>query len=127
MKKIIISVVLLGAVSLGSMAFIQNDGDEPRRPRTAARHGHYDCRGYGHDDCGYRDDYRRYDRRGGCCGHQRGRGYRRSEWCCDEAYDCGACRQERCTVRGCHENGRLCEQCAEWNDRRGRDDVYRRR
>lgn len=127
MKKIIISVVLLGAVSLGSMAFIQTDNDEPRRPRTEVRHGRHAGHGYCHEDCGYRDDNRRYDRRGGCCGGRSGRDYRRSGWCCDGAYDCGACRRERCTVDGCHENGRLCGPCAEWSDRRGRDDVYRRR
>ena len=120
MRKFIVSTFLLGAVSLGSMAFIQHGGDEPPVRRTEARHGHHDYREY-------RDDCPRYSRRGGCCGHRQGRGYRRNHDCCDAAYDCGACRYDRCTVRGCHESGSLCEQCAEWNDRRRRDDMYRRR
>lgn len=120
MKKIIISAFLLGAVSLGSMAFIQQGSDEPPVRRTEARHGHHDCREY-------RDDCPRYQRRGGCCGQQQRRECRRNQECCSADYDCGACRYDHCTVDGCHENGRLCEQCAEWNDRHRRDDMYRRR
>lgn len=120
MKKIIISAFLLGAVSLGSMAFIQQGSDEPPVRRTEARGPHY-------DDCEYRDDCRHYSRRGGCCGRERVRRHRHGYGCCEESYGCDACRYDRCTVRGCHERGELCEACAEWYDRHKRDDVYRRR
>ena len=48
MKKIIISLVLLGAVSLGAMAVMQNRPDEPPVRRTEARH--YSNCGRGHCD-----------------------------------------------------------------------------
>lgn len=109
MKKFIVSLTLLGLVSIGSMAFINNVDDNPpsrRKARTYDRN----------TDDAYRNDGYRHHRRGGCCGQGDRRDDRRRYECCDVQYDCGACHDNRCTVEDCHRNGNLCGQCAEWCD-----------
>ena len=64
MKKFVVSLALLGLFSVGTMAFIGHDGDEPPARQTEQRRGH--C-GW-HDDC---DGHLRHHRRGGCCGDYR--------------------------------------------------------
>lgn len=119
MKKIIISLALLGTFSLGTMAFISHDNDEPPTRRTEQQY-------YRHGGHGCQDGHYRHHRRGGCCGDYRRNDDRRGYGCCDERYDCGACRYDRCTVRDCHERGELCKECAEWHGKHHGDDVYKR-
>ena len=118
MRKIVISIALLGVFSIGSMAFIRASADEPPVRRSEVRHG-----GYGsHEHHGER--YGR-GRQGGCCGRYRCDDSRRDYDCCDGRYRCGACYDDHCTVDGCHESGKLCPQCAEWLDSHRRDRARR--
>lgn len=120
MKKFIVSLTLLGLFSVGTMAFVSHDNDEPPTRQTEQRCGH----------CGWydsRDGHHRHHRRGGCCGENRCDYDRRDDRCCNERYGCGACRYDRCTVDGCHERGKLCPECAEWCDYHKDDDVYKRK
>lgn len=98
MKKFIVSLTLLGLVSIGSMAFINNVDDNPPSRRQART---YDR----NTDDAYRNDGYRHHRRGGCCGQGDRRDDRRRYECCDVQYDCGACHDNRCTVEDCHRNG----------------------
>lgn len=109
MKKFVVSLALLGLVSVGSMAFISNGGDNPPESRRTAVDGR------SNDDV-YRQRGHRHHRRGGCCGDNDRRDDRRRYGCCEVEYDCGACRDKRCTVDGCHRGDKLCDQCAEWCD-----------
>ena len=120
MKKFIVSLTLLGVFSVGTMAFIGHDNDEPPTRQTEQRRGH----------CGWydsRDGHHRHHRRGGCCGDYRRNDDRRNYGCCDERYGCGACQYDRCTVDGCHERGEMCPAGAEWCDNQRKDDVYKRK
>ncbi len=120
MKKIVISLVLLGAVSVGTMAFVSTGNDNPPQRNTEyrnERNGHY-----GH--CG---EYRNHGRHGGCCGRERYCDDRRRYDCCGYGQECGACRHDRCTSADCHRGGELCAPCAEWHNGHKGDDVYRGR
>lgn len=120
MKKIIISLVLLGAVSLGSMAVMQNRPDEPPVRRTEARH--YD-NGARH----HRDVNRHHGRHAGDCARYRDCGHRRGYGCRGAAYDCGVCRGERCTLHEHRHAGEPRRPHAVRRDHRSYDDVYLRR
>lgn len=120
MKKVIISLALLGMVSAGAMAFIGNTYDDPPANRTS----HYS--GQDNDDV-YRDYGYRHHRRGGCCGRYDSRDSQRRYECCDIQYDCRACHNDRCTVDNCHHNGTLCDECAQWRDSRHRHRSYHHR
>ena len=120
MKKFIVSLALLGLFSVGTMAFVGHDGDEPPARQTEQRRGH--C-GW-HDDC---DGRHRHHRRGGCCGDYRRDDCRRDYRCWDERYGCGAGRYGRCTVDGCPGRGEVCPEGAEWWEEHRRDDVYKRK
>lgn len=111
MKKFIISLALLGLVSAGSMAFINNTHDDPPVNRSSQYSGQYN------DDVYRNDGYRHY-RRGGCCGRYDYCDNQRRYECCDIQYDCGACHADRCTVENCHRNDTLCDECAQWRDSR---------
>lgn len=120
MKKFIVSLTLLGLFSVGSMAFIGPDNDEPPTRQTEQRRGH--CGRY--DGCG---DHHRNHNRGGCCGDCRRDESRRDDVCCGGGYGCGACRHGSCTVDSCHERGKLCPECAEWCAGQKKDDVCKRK
>ncbi len=80
MKKIIISLVLLGAVSLGAMAVMQNRPDEPPVRRTEARH-------YGNCGRGHCDVSRHHGRHADNCARYRDCGRRRDNCCRRADYD----------------------------------------
>ena len=120
MKKVLISLALLGAVSVGTMAFVNNTCDEPPSRDTELRQERHGWHG-GHGD------YRHHRRHGGCCGRERYRDDRRGYDCCGYRQECGACRYERCTSADCHRGGELCQACAEWHERHDGSGDYRRR
>lgn len=120
MKKFIVSLALLGLFSVGTMAVIHHDSDEPPTRQTEQRRGHHGW----HDDC---DGRHRHHRWGGCCGDYHRDDCRRDDRCCDERYRCDACRYDRCTVDGCHERGELCPECAKWCEAHRRADGCCRR
>lgn len=120
MKKIIISLVLLGAVSLGSLAVVQNRGDEPPVRRTEARH----C---SHRHCDYNDC-----ERGSGCRAARCRGYRDCDYRHKRARrnvvrGCGGCRNEYRNARVHRQDDRHYRHHESWHDSYGNDDVYFRR
>lgn len=117
MKKIIISLVLLGAVSLGAMAVMQNRPDEPPVRRTEARH--YSNCGRGHCDVS-----RHRGRHADNCARYRDCGRRRDNCCRRADYDCGVCRGERCTLHEHRHADAPRRHYAPRRDRRSYDDVY---
>lgn len=120
MKKIIISLVLLGAVSLGAMAVMQNRPDEPPVRRTEARH-------YGNCGRGHCDVSRHHGRHADNCARYRDCGRRRDNCCRRADYDCGVCRGERCTLHEHRHADAPRRHYAPRRDRRSYDDVYLRR
>lgn len=120
MKKTVILLALLGLVSVGTMAFVDNGNDNPPSRGCEFRHGHHGC--HGHDG-----EARRHGNGGGCCGSERSRDCRQGYDCCGYRQQCGACSADSCTSEGCHRNGELCPSCAEWHNGHKADDVYRRR
>ena len=120
MKKIIISLVLLGAVSLGAMAVMQNRPDEPPVRRTEARH-------YGNCDRRHCDVSRHHGRHADNCACYRDCGRRRDNCCRRTDYDCGVCRGERCTLHERRHADAPRRHYAPRRDRRSYDDVYLRR
>ena len=118
MKKIIICVALLGAVSIGSMAFINNSHDDPPAQQTETTGGQ-------NDRYDSREDGHRHGRHGGCCGRYNNNEDCKRYECCDYRQQCDACRDNCCTLENCHEDGNICQECAECHNNHRHNRAHR--